>query len=282
MASPPLSLSLSIFLLLSPLISSASSQPFIRLPTEATKGKSTVDDDDLYCSSWHLAVETNNAGSWKTIPTRCRSYAQDYMTGQRYMSDSEIAANFSLAHASSVEIARDGKDAWVFDVDETLLSNLKYYEDHGFGILDGDVNHVLIKILISNNTEPSEIFDDDSFNAWVDLAVAPAIPASLKLYNELKQMGFKIFLLTGRSESQRNVTAKNLLFAGYTDWERLILRGHSDEGTKAIAYKSERRSELLDEGYRIQGNSGDQWSDLQGFAVAIRSFKLPNPMYYIA
>ncbi|OMO67373.1 Acid phosphatase (Class B) [Corchorus capsularis] len=262
MASPPLSLSLSIiFLLLSPLISSASSQPIIRLPTETTNRKSTVDGDDLYCSSWHLAVETNNAGSWKTIPTRCRSYVQDYMTGQRYTSDSEIAANFSLAHASSVEIGRDGKDAWVFDVDETLLSNLKYYEDRGFG---------------------SEIFDEDSFNAWVDLAVAPAIPASLKLYNEVKQMGFKIFLLTGRSESQRNVTAKNLLFAGYTGWERLILRGHSDEGTKATAYKSERRSELLDEGYRIQGNSGDQWSDLQGFAVAKRSFKLPNPMYYIA
>lgn len=70
----------------------------------------------------------------------------------------------------------------------------------------------------------SEIFDEDSFDEWVDLAEAPALPASLKLYNELKQLGFKIFLLTGRSEFQRNVTGKNLLFSGYSGWEKLILR----------------------------------------------------------
>lgn len=70
----------------------------------------------------------------------------------------------------------------------------------------------------------SEAFDETSFDLWVDLAEAPAIPASLKLYNELKRMGFKLFVLTGRSENQRNVTGKNLLFAGYTGWERLFLR----------------------------------------------------------
>ncbi|EOY30597.1 HAD superfamily isoform 1 [Theobroma cacao] len=258
MASHPLSLS---FLLLSFLISSvsSSSQPIIQLPT-TTDQKSNV-DDDLYCASWHLSVETNNAGSWKQIPIRCESFVQDYMTGPRYMSDSEIVANYSLAYASSVEIGRDGKDAWVFDIDETLLTNLPYYQAHGFG---------------------SEPFDENSWDVWVDLAEAPAIPASLKLYNELKQMGFKIFVLTGRSENQRNATGKNLLFAGYTDWERLILRGPSDDGTLATVYKSEKRSDLVNEGYRIHGSSGDQWSDLLGFAVAKRSFKLPNPMYYIS
>ncbi|KAK6273523.1 hypothetical protein POUND7_010606 [Theobroma cacao] len=130
MASHPLSLS---FLLLSFLISSvsSSSQPIIQLPT-TTDQKSNV-DDDLYCASWHLSVETNNAGSWKQIPIRCESFVQDYMTGPRYMSDSEIVANYSLAYASSVEIGRDGKDAWVFDIDETLLTNLPYYQAHGFG-----------------------------------------------------------------------------------------------------------------------------------------------------
>lgn len=58
----------------------------------------------------------------------------------------------------------------------------------------------------------------------MDLAEAPALPASLTLYKELKQLGFKIFLLTGRSEFQRNATDKNLLFVGYSDWEKLILR----------------------------------------------------------
>ena len=59
-------------------------------------------------------------------------------------------------------------------------------------------------------------------------------------------------------------------------------RGTSDAGKLATTYKSEKRKELEDEGYTIHGSSGDQWSDLLGFAVAKRSFKLPNPMYYIA
>ncbi|CAM8895813.1 unnamed protein product [Rhodiola kirilowii] len=47
-------------------------------------------------------------------------------------------------------------------------------------------------------------------------------------------------------------------------------------------YKSEKRKEIKSAGYTIQGNSGDQWSDLTDYSVATRSFKLPNPLYYIA
>ncbi|PON62481.1 Acid phosphatase [Parasponia andersonii] len=218
-------------------------------------------DDVLYCDSWRFSVETNDAGYWSKIPARCLSFVRDYMNGDRYRSDSEVVAGNSLAFARSVEIAGDGRDAWVFDIDETLLSNLPYYESHGFG---------------------SETFDEKSFDEWVDLAEAPALPASLSLYKELEQLGFKIFLLTGRSEFQRNVTEKNLAYAGYKNWERLLLRGPSDQRKPAIVYKSEKRSDLVNEGYTIHGNSGDQWSDLMGFAIAQRSFKLPNPMYYIA
>jgi predicted secreted acid phosphatase len=67
-------------------------------------------------------------------------------------------------------------------------------------------------------------FNETSFDAWVDVAKAPALPSSLKLYNELQGLGFHIILLTGRSESQRNATEENLLFAGYHSWEKLILR----------------------------------------------------------
>ncbi|KAA8523196.1 hypothetical protein F0562_009619 [Nyssa sinensis] len=224
-------------------------------------GRRVRRDDDMYCESWKFSVETNDAGYWSQIPSRCEGYVKEYMTGDRYRSDLEVIADDSLAFAKTVEVAGNGKDAWVFDIDETLLSNLPYYAAHGFG---------------------SETFDENSFNDWVDLAEAPVLPASLRLYGELKQLGFKIFLLTGRTESQRNVTGKNLLYGGYSNWERLILRGSSDTGKPAIVYKSEKRKELEDEGYVIHGSSGDQWSDLLGFAEARRSFKLPNPMYYIA
>ncbi|GAA0168090.1 phosphatase [Lithospermum erythrorhizon] len=128
----------------------------------------------------------------------------------------------------------------------------------------------------------SEIFDEHSFNDWVQLAEAPAIPASLRLYQGLQELGFTIVLLTGRDEFQRNCTEKNLQYAGFSSWERLFLRGDTDKGKLATIYKSEKRMELTDQGFRIHGNSGDQWSDLIGFAVAKRSFKLPNPLYYIS
>ncbi|KAJ4832759.1 hypothetical protein Tsubulata_019803 [Turnera subulata] len=248
-----------LFLLFT-LISSTISTQVIQLPS----AKHTTDgggQDNLYCDSWRFSVETNDAGSWTTVPSRCLSYVKGYVTGEHYVSDSEVVAANSLDFAKTVKLAGDGKDAWVFDIDETLLSNLPYYAVHGYG---------------------SEAFDEVAFDEWVESAKAPAIPASLNLYKELKQMGFAIFLLTGRGEYQRNCTSRNLLFAGFSDWERLILRGPSDQGKPATLYKSEKRAELIDGGYRIHGSSGDQWSDLLGLAVAERSFKLPNPMYYIA
>lgn len=60
-----------------------------------------------------------------------------------------------------------------------------------------------------------------------------------------------------------------------------IVRAPEDHGKLATIFKSEKRNEMVKEGYRILGNSGDQWSDLLGSSTANRSFKLPNPMYYI-
>ncbi|XP_031478896.1 acid phosphatase 1-like [Nymphaea colorata] len=216
--------------------------------------------DGMFCPSWHFAVETNDAGFWATVPSRCVGYVKQYLTGGRYESDSAMVSFKAAEFARGVEIAGDGKDAWVFDIDETLLSNLPYYAANGFG---------------------SEAFNEATFDEWADEGIAPALPESLKLYKVLKSLGFELFLLTGRSEPQRNVTVSNLLFAGYDSWNRLILRAKEDQGKPAILYKSERRLEMEKEGYRIHGSSGDQWSDLLGFAIATRSFKLPNPMYYI-
>ncbi|MFS7991092.1 putative Acid phosphatase [Helianthus anomalus] len=216
--------------------------------------------DESFCESWKYSIEANDAGVWYVVPEKCVKFVQNYMNGDRYRSDSEVIAEYALEYAKTVNVSGDGKDAWVFDIDETLLSNLPYYVNHGYG---------------------SEVFDEKSFDEWVDSAEAPALPASFRLYTELQQLGFKIFLLTGRSEFQRECTDKNLQFAGYTNYEKLFLRGDSDLGKLATLYKSEKRQELKDEGYRVRGSSGDQWSDLFGFATADRSFKLPNPLYYI-
>ena len=69
-----------------------------------------------------------------------------------------------------------------------------------------------------------ELFDLEEFDKWVAKAMAPAIEASLKLYEEVLGLGFKVFLLTGRSEKQRGFIVKNLNDAGFQNWDKLILR----------------------------------------------------------
>uniref|UniRef100_A0A0E0HSI9 Acid phosphatase n=1 Tax=Oryza nivara TaxID=4536 RepID=A0A0E0HSI9_ORYNI len=248
----------------------ADAEPVLRTVTGVPTGVSSgggggggESSDELYCDGWRLSVETGNAGPWTAIPPRCLEFVRAYMEGERYASDSAVAAADSLAFAARALASGGGgaRPAWVFDVDETLLTNAPYYAVNGWGSLE---------------------FNETSFDEWVDVAKAPALPASLKLYNEFQGLGIHIILLTGRSEFQRNATQVNLLFAGYHSWEKLILRQSPDIGKTAVQYKSERRAALEAEGFKILGNSGDQWSDLLGLPMATRSFKLPNPMYFIS
>ncbi|KAG6429251.1 hypothetical protein SASPL_107296 [Salvia splendens] len=217
-------------------------------------------DAQAHCTSWRVAVEANNLTPWKTVPEECRDYVMQYMRGRGYLLDLQRVADEAVLYARSVKLNGDGKFAWVFDVDETLLSNLPYYAQHGYG---------------------SEIFDGGKFDEWVEMGRAPAIESSLKVYEEVLNLGFKVILLTGRSERYRGVTVENLFQSGFRDWGMLILRSSEDHGKTAMVYKSEKRREVEQEGYEIVGNSGDQWSDLLGSSMSIRSFKLPNPMYYI-
>ncbi|KAL4575991.1 hypothetical protein LXL04_012079 [Taraxacum kok-saghyz] len=225
-----------------------------------TRLSNITEELKMQCTSWRVAGESNNLAPWKTIPTECAEYVEEYMLGRAYNFDLETVSKEARLYAKTLKLGDDGMDAWVFDIDETLLSNLPYYSDHGFGL---------------------EVFDCAQFDRWVLEGVAPVIRPSLKLYKDVIGLGIKIILLTGRSEDKRNVTISNLMDAGYLKWDKLILRGEEDEGKSAAAFKSEKRKEMMDEGYRIIGNYGDQWSDLAGTSVASRSFKLSNPMYFI-
>ncbi|XP_010548682.1 PREDICTED: acid phosphatase 1-like [Tarenaya hassleriana] len=253
------------YLMIFPLIVLLMIPPATPLPRPGVNPKYDNYNNDLtsstsYCESWKLAIETNNAGAWGLVRKECVDFVRIYISGKQYYADYELIADYAIDFAHTVKPLADGKDAWFFDVDETLLSHLSYFATQGYG------------------TEP---MDEGSFYSWIEMAKAPAFDASLRLYNELKKLGFTIFLLTGRDEEYRNATETNLLRSGYFGWQRLFLRGPEDKGKPATIYKSERRSEIVKEGYRIHGNVGDQWSDLLGFAQAERSFKVPNPLYYV-
>ncbi|KAA8540338.1 hypothetical protein F0562_024743 [Nyssa sinensis] len=213
----------------------------------------------LNCLSWRLAVETDNIRDWRVVPEKCEDYVGHYMLGKQYRKDCDTVAYAAIEYAESVKPADDGKDIWVFDIDETTLSNLPYYArpQVAFG---------------------AKAYNSTAFNEWVADAKAPPIPGSLMLYNRLVSLGFKIVFLTGTGEPVRQARITNLKKAGYYTWEKLILKQISERGTTSVVYKSKKRAELEAAGYRIIGNVGDQWSDLLGTNVGNRTFKVPDPI----
>ncbi|KAF7136028.1 hypothetical protein RHSIM_Rhsim08G0228500 [Rhododendron simsii] len=217
----------------------------------------------ISCLSWRLAVETDNIRDWDLVPEACENYVGHYMLGHQYRKDCNAVGYSALQYAKSLKLTGDGKDIWVFDIDETALSNLPYYArpENGFGAKE---------------------YNATSFNEWIEEGIAPPVPAVLKLYQKLLPLGFKIVFISGTSEKYRKIRISNLKLAGYHTWEKLILKPTSESGATAVVYKSAKRKELVEAGYRILGNTGDQWSDLFGTYVGNRTFKVPDPMYYIS
>src|SRR5829696_828103 len=146
------------------------------------------------------------------------------------------------------------KLAIVLDIDETSLSNYEQLNLNNFG------------------------------NATVALAVAavggasPAIAPTLDLYRRARAAGISVFAITGRPAAIQAQTRQNLNNAGYTDLSGIFFR---PGGAAVIPFKSGQRAVLEAQGYRIVVNVGDQESDLAG-GHADRSFKLPNPFYFIS
>lgn len=77
--------------------------------------------------------EANNLSPWKTIPSECAEYIKNYMMGRAYIVDLEMVSKEAWDYAKATALGDDGMDAWVFDIDETLLSNLPYYTQHQYG-----------------------------------------------------------------------------------------------------------------------------------------------------
>lgn len=143
----------------------------------------------------------------------------------------------------------------IFDIDETLLSNLAYSERHDFG------------------------FDKPSWDRWVREETAKPIGPTRELFLTAKALGYSIVLLTGREEPQRDATARNLAAAGITGYAELICKPTTHKGTSE-SYKTAHRQRLTEAGWTIVASIGDQQSDLDGGYVE-RTFKLPGPFYLV-
>jgi acid phosphatase len=182
-----------------------------------------------------------------TFPTDC--YSKDI--------DEQAQKAIEFLRKRAAQRKNGEKIAMVLDIDETTLSNYEEMNKADFA------------------------YDSAAFNAWIESAQAPAIEGTLRLYREARQLGVAVIFLTGRAETQRLATEKNLRFAGFADWEKLILRAPEQKNLNAEDYKSAERAKLVAAGWVLVLSVGDQWSDLRGAPEAEFSVKYPNPYYFL-
>ncbi|WNI15436.1 HAD family acid phosphatase [Actinacidiphila sp. ITFR-21] len=187
----------------------------------------------------------------------------------RQVAGIEAKATSYLAHAGkdSGHGKHAKKPAIVLDVDDTSLLTYNYELEVGF------------------NYTPA------SNSAYLDTKNMPPVFGVDTLTNWASAHGYTVFWITGRPEAQRADTVRNLSAVGYravADPAHLYLKNSAAPPAylpcgatcTTVEYKSGTRAHIESLGYDIVANFGDQYSDLSG-GHADKSFKLPNPMYYL-
>jgi acid phosphatase len=189
----------------------------------------------------------------------------------QYQESGQYAADLAATVAEAKQYLQQrasgiDKPAIALDIDETSLSNWQFLKLNDFGFI------------IQGSCELRR--GPCGFLAWAEMAKGTAIAPTLELYRMARERGVAVFFITGRPESLRAATERNLREAGYTDWETLYLKPQDLKVSGAAQYKAPIRCELSAKGYTIVVNLGDQASDLDG-GCADRAFKMPNPYYRI-
>jgi predicted secreted acid phosphatase len=183
----------------------------------------------------------------------------------------QLAAVVARAWAAIKQHAGEvARPALVLDIDETSLSNWPQMMANDFGYNPSGACDRLPK-------------GPCGAKAWELKAAAPVIEPTLMLFNAARAKGVSVFFITGRDESERAATIRNLRRAGYRGWSRLVMKPIGLKVKSAADYKAPERAKIAAAGYKIIANMGDQPSDLAGGNPddRARQFLLPNPFYRI-
>jgi predicted secreted acid phosphatase len=197
--------------------------------------------------------------NFDTLKKQLRQYHECTCKCGCYAKDQDHQAERAMAflRARAAHRRPQEKLALVLDIDESSLSN---YEE-------------MVKANFA--------YDSAVFNAWINSAKAPAIPGTLRLYKEAQRLNVSVFFITGRADSEREATERNLREQGYQNWQQLYLRPSALASQPVYVFKSGARAAVVAQGYRIVLNVGDQWSDDRGEPQAEFFVKYPNPYYLI-
>ncbi len=156
------------------------------------------------------------------------------------------AGNWLATRAPAV-----ARPALVLDLDETALSNWEILKRDDFG---RPVRGLC----------PPALDTPCGWAAWDQLGRDPAIIPTLLTFQQARALKITVFFITGRPESQRVATERNLTAAGYSGYEKLYMVPDKAHFASASDFKTARRIDIEKFGYTIIANMGDQPSDLQG------------------
>ncbi|MEJ0017240.1 MAG: HAD family acid phosphatase [Acetobacteraceae bacterium] len=193
---------------------------------------------------------------------------------------SALAYHESGDYARDLAIVADQAGAWiairapavarpalVLDVDETSLSNWEVLRRDDFGRP------------VAGPCVPA-LDAPCGWAAWDLLGRDPVIEPTLRVFQLARSLNVTVFFITGRPESQRAATERNLVAAGYGGFARLYLVPDGRRFASAADFKAPVRAEIEQQGYTIIANMGDQPSDLLG-GHAEKLFLLPDPFYRV-
>jgi acid phosphatase len=157
------------------------------------------------------------------------------------------ARRYLVRHARDVR-----RPALVLDIDDTTLSSYPCLRRAGF--------------------------DRSAMGACIARGRMPVIRPVRRLHRAARAHHVTVFLVTGRRESARAASVRNLRRAGLHGRLRITMRPDGPRRGSNARYKARARRAIERRGYRILVNVGDQRTDLAG-GHARRQVKLPNPMY---
>jgi predicted secreted acid phosphatase len=184
-----------------------------------------------------------------------------YIASGRYEADCKAVTTKAQAYLEK-RAPQVSKPAAVFDIDETSLSNWPAYRVNGWHrVTEGDCN-----------LEKGPC----GLRAFQATGKALAILPTREL---ARALGVAVFFISGRPPQLREATERNLREQGY-EWDGVIIHPEGAHFSSAVDFKAPERRKLTEQGYTILISIGDQQSDLSG-GYAERTFKLPNPVYFL-
>jgi predicted secreted acid phosphatase len=189
---------------------------------------------------------------------------EKYVDSGRY--DRDVATVVAKARAwMDKRVKSATKSAIVLDIDETALSNWPQLRANGWARIDNG---------------PCDLQKGPcGLRTWQAMAQSKAIAPTLALAQHARQVGVAVFFITGRPARLREPTERNLREQGY-EWAGLSLMPDGATFASSADFKSLERGKIAAQGYTIILNLGDQETDLKG-GYAERTFKLPNPIYFV-